>query len=79
MPDILTRDEFLAHFVPVRDRMEELVTLQRAANGRAAKVETRLAVLEDRSPHRASLVAGGASAAGIGGLAAIAKLLGFFP
>tara|TARA_R110000787_G_scaffold104030_4_gene210752 strand:+ start:1079 stop:1318 length:240 start_codon:yes stop_codon:yes gene_type:complete len=79
MPDILTRDEFLAHFVPVRDRMEELVALQRAANGRAAKVETRLAVLEDRSPHRSSLITGGASAAGIGGLAAIAKLLGFFP
>jgi hypothetical protein len=79
MPDPLTRDEFLAHLVPIRGRLDEVVTLQRAANGRASKVETRLAVLEDRSPHRASLVAGGASVAGIGGLAAIAKLLGFFP
>lgn len=79
MPDPLTRDEFLAHLVPIRGRLDEVVGLQRLANGRASKVESRLAVLEDRSPHRASLIVGGASAAAVGGLAAAAKLLGFFP
>ena len=53
-PEHLTKDEFLAHMEPIRDDIRELVTLLREQNGRVSKVETRVAVLEDRSPGRVS-------------------------
>lgn len=55
----LTKDEFLAHMGPIREDIKELVQLQRLQNGRVSKAETRLAILEDRSPGR---IAGAVSA-----------------
>jgi hypothetical protein len=46
----LSKDEFLAHIGPIRDDIKELVTLQREQNSRVGKVETRVAVLEERTP-----------------------------
>ena len=59
MPEHLTKDEFLAHIEPIRKDIQEIVTLQREQNGRVGKVETRVAILEDRHPGR---VAGSVSA-----------------
>jgi len=59
----LSREEFIAHFSPIRDDIAELVRLQREANGRLAKTEVKLAVLEDRSPGRVGLIWGSVGAA----------------
>lgn len=55
----LTRLEFLAHMEPLKGDIQEIVQLQREQNSRVSKSETRIAVLEDRSPGR---VASGVSA-----------------
>lgn len=59
MADNLSKDEFLAHIAPIREDIAELVRLLREQNGRVGKMETRVAILEDRSPNR---VASGVSA-----------------
>lgn len=61
MSEHLTRDEFKAHMEPLRDDIRELIALQREANRRVGKAETRIAVLEERTPP--SKVASGVSAA----------------
>lgn len=55
----LSRDEFLAHIEPIKKDIAEFVQLQREQNSRVSKSETRIAILEDRSPGR---VASGVSA-----------------
>lgn len=60
--DGLSHAEFLAHIEPIRRDVAEMVALQREANGRMAKAETRIAILEDRSPGRIGMMAGGAVA-----------------
>lgn len=67
----LTREEFHAHVAPMREDIAEMVRLQRDANGRLAKAETRLAVLEDRSI-RVSVISGGVVA---GVITAVVKLM----
>lgn len=59
MDEHLSKSEFIAHMGPIREDIAELVRLQREQNGRVSKTETRIAVLEDRSPGR---VASGVSA-----------------
>jgi len=71
----LSRDEFIAHVSPMREDIAELVRLQREANGRLAKAEARIAVLEDRSPGRAGMLAGGVMA---GAVAVLLRLMGLF-
>jgi hypothetical protein len=46
----LSKDEFLAHIGPIRDDIKEIMMLQREQNGRVGRVETRVAVLEERTP-----------------------------
>jgi DNA-binding transcriptional LysR family regulator len=46
----LSKDEFLAHIGPMRESLARLVEFQREQNGRVGKAETRLAVLEERTP-----------------------------
>jgi|DEB0MinimDraft_3_1074331.scaffolds.fasta_scaffold44357_3 hypothetical protein len=70
----LSRDEFLAHIEPLRCDISELVRLQREANGRIAKCEIRIAVLEDRSPNRAGIMAGTVGASIIVGIVEMLKL-----
>lgn len=48
----LSKGEFLAHIEPIKADIAELVQLQRDQNGRVGKSETRIAILEDRSPGR---------------------------
>lgn len=54
MAEHLTKDEFTAHMEPIKDDIKEIIALQREANGRTGKLETRVSVLEDRSPGRVS-------------------------
>jgi hypothetical protein len=54
MSENLTKDEFVAHITPLRESVATLVQLQRDQNGRVGRAETRIAVLEDRSPGRVS-------------------------
>tara|TARA_R100001086_G_scaffold74520_1_gene35910 strand:+ start:4545 stop:4790 length:246 start_codon:yes stop_codon:yes gene_type:complete len=65
MPDDeqLSRALFLATIEPIKDQIDELVTHHRAMNGRIRQAETKLAVLNDRSPNRVGLVAGSTVAA----------------
>jgi hypothetical protein len=60
----VSKELFEAVMIPLREDVRQLVDLQREQNGRVAKLETRLSVLEDRSPGRAAsmwgAVAGGA-------------------
>lgn len=73
----LSREEFLAHIEPLRARLDELVELQRVANGRTGKLETRVAILEDRSPGRSGGLWGSIVAALLVGMAeAIRQVLG---
>lgn len=55
----LSKDEFLAHIEPIRKDIADLVALQKEQNGKVGAHETRIAVLEERSPKRE---AGGISA-----------------
>lgn len=50
MAEHLSKDEFLAHIGPIRKDLEDLVLLQREQNSKVSKAETRLAVLEERTP-----------------------------
>ena len=52
MAEHLSKDEFLAHIEPIRKDIQELVALQREQNSKVSKAETRIAILEDRSPGR---------------------------
>lgn len=71
----LSRALFLATIGPIKDQIDELVTHQRAMNGRIRLAETRLAVLDDRSPNRIGLVAGSTVAAVAGAIFAAMQLL----
>jgi hypothetical protein len=64
----LSRELFLATLGPLKDQIDEIVTHQREMNGRIRRAETRLAVLDDRSPNRVGLVAGSTVAAVAGTL-----------
>jgi hypothetical protein len=48
----LSKEEFMAHIGPMREDIAEMVKLQREQNSRVGKAETRIAILEDRSPKR---------------------------
>lgn len=61
MSESISREEFLAHIEPIRDDIKEMVALQREQNGRVAKIETRVGILEDRAPTRAAAAVGAAS------------------
>jgi hypothetical protein len=74
--DQLSREEFLAHIEPLRKDIAELVELQRIANGRISKSEVRLAILEDRSPSRAGLIAGGTISGIVVVILEVARYLG---
>ena len=50
MEEHLSKSEFLAHIGPIREDIKALVALQREQNGRVSKTETRIAVLEERTP-----------------------------
>jgi hypothetical protein len=50
MSEHLNRDEFLAHIAPIREDIKELVSLQREQNSKVAKHDTRLTLLEERTP-----------------------------
>lgn len=55
--------------------VDELRQLQQTANGRIGKAETRIAVLEDRSPGRAATVWGSVSGGIAGGVVMAIKAL----
>ena len=43
--DHLTRDEFLAHIEPMRNDIQEIVSLQREQNSRVNKLENKVGIL----------------------------------
>lgn len=69
MAEHLSKDEFLAHIEPIRKDIQELVALLREQNSRVAKTETRIAVLEDRSPGRVATGVSAVVAGVVSGLA----------
>ena len=75
----LSHDLFLATIEPLKSQIDELVMHQRAMNGRVQRAETRLAVMEDRSPGRVGMVAGSTVAAIAGGVYAVIQLVGSVP
>ena len=81
MPDDeqLSRDLFLATINPLKSQIDELVTHQRSMNGRISRAETRIAVLDERSPNRVGLVAGSTVAAAGGAVFAMMKFLSQVP
>ncbi len=50
MSENLSKDEFLAHIGPITKDIASLVVLLREQNSRVSKSETRIAVLEERTP-----------------------------
>lgn len=68
MADSISREEFLAHIEPIRRDVQELVTLQREQNGRVFKLDSRVAILEDRTPNRTAATIGAASGSAAGAL-----------
>lgn len=74
MSDQLSRDEFLVHVEVLRDQMAEVIKLQRDQNGRVWSIDSRVAVLEDRSPGRVGVISGGIVAGVIGAGAVLVKL-----
>lgn len=50
MSEHLSKETFEAHIGPIREDIAEIIKLQREQNGRVGKAETRLAVLEERTP-----------------------------
>lgn len=50
MSEHLSKDEFIAHMGPIREDIKELVQLQREQNSKVAKHDSRISVLEDRTP-----------------------------
>ena len=75
----LSRDLFLATIEPLKSQIDELVMHQLPMNGRVQRAETRLAVMEDRSPGRVGMVAGSTVAAIAGGVYAVIQLVGSVP
>jgi hypothetical protein len=75
----LSKELFLAVIGPLRDQVSELVTHQRALNGRVSRAETRIAILDDRSPTRIGLVAGSTVAATVAAVAGAVKLFSLVP
>lgn len=59
MSEPLSRDVFHMVIDPMRADIQELVQIVRQQNGRVGTVETKVAILEDRSPGRAASVWGG--------------------
>ena len=71
MSEPLSRDVFHMVIDPMRADIQELVQIVRQQNGRVATVETKVAVLEDRSPSRVASVWGAIAGAFASGLAAL--------
>ena len=46
----LSKHEFLTHIGYVREDIQKIEDLQREQNGRVGRAETRIAVLEERTP-----------------------------
>ena len=63
----------------IQVKLDEMCDHQKAMNGRVFRAETRLAVLEDRSPSRVGMVAGSTVAAIGGALYAFLQLVGTAP
>ena len=77
MADSISREEFLAHIEPIRRDVQELVMLQREQNGRVFKLDSRIAILEDRTPNRTAATIGAASGTIAGAiLTALQRLFG---
>jgi|TARA_R110000824_G_scaffold49264_5_gene138308 hypothetical protein len=75
----LSRELFLATIAPLKAQVDELVTHQRVMNGRISRAETRIAVLDDRSPNRVGLVAGSTVAAAGGAVFAAIRFFSGLP
>jgi hypothetical protein len=63
----------------IQVKLDEMCDHQKAMNGRVFRAETRLAVLEDRSPNRVGIVAGSTVAAVAGGVFAAMQFLSQLP
>jgi|TARA_Y100000296_G_C5025424_1_gene182009 hypothetical protein len=63
----------------IQVKLDEMCDHQKAMNGRVFRAETRLAVLEDRSPSRVGMVAGSTVAAIGGAIYAFLQLVGTAP
>ena len=50
MSENLSKETFEAHIGPIREDIATLVVLLREQNSRVSKSETRIAVLEERTP-----------------------------
>lgn len=75
MHDTDQPDGITVHLQYIRAGIDELRQLQRAQNGRLGKAETRIAVLEDRSPGRSASIWGSVAGGVAGGLVAGVKAL----
>ena len=63
----------------IQVKLDEMCDHQKAMNGRVFRAETRLAVLEDRSPNRVGLVAGSTVAAAGGAVFAAMQFFSGLP
>ena len=63
----------------IQVKLDEMCDHQKAMNGRVFRAETRLAVLEDRSPSRVGMVAGSTVAAIGGAIYVFLQLVGTAP
>jgi|TARA_R110002020_G_scaffold419310_1_gene628555 hypothetical protein len=59
----------------IQVKLDEMCDHQKAMNGRVFRAETRLAVLEDRSPNRVGMVAGSTVAAIAGAIYTVMQLV----
>lgn len=71
MSEPLSRDVFHMVIDPMRADIQELVQTVRQQNGRVGTIETKVAVLEDRSPGRVASIWGAIAGAFASGLAAL--------
>ena len=69
MSEHLSKETFEAHIGPIREDIQTLVRLQREQNGRVTKAETKIAILEDRSPKREAVGISAVVSAVVNGLA----------
>jgi hypothetical protein len=81
MPDPDAKDVALLHAKLdfIQTKLDDMIGHQKAMNGRVGRSETRLAVLEDRSPSRVGFVAGSTVAAVAGGIFAALQALSALP
>jgi len=81
MPETDSKDValLLAKLDFIQVKLDEMCDHQKAMNGRVFHAETRLAVLEDRSPSRVGMVAGSTVAAIAGGVYAVVQMVGGVP